>query len=179
MIIGVCGTAGRLGAKLTKDDFQWMVNSLKDEISSLDDEVIVIKTGGAAWADHVGVKLFLEKSQFSEKDIRLHLCLPAPFLTKGYFSIRSEAGRTSNRLHRNFSDQIKTDSLRELHKALTEGAFLEVKNGFKERNTRIADCDILLAYGTAPGDVPQTAGTLDTWTKCSAPKKYIQIRGHK
>lgn len=115
--------------------------------------VTVLVSGGAAFADHVAVRLFLDKVV---PELRLHM--PAPFIRE--FSGHPDAA-IANRYHQAFSGAVGCDSLGEIASAVTAGARLVPGPfGFLDRNTSIArDCDVLLAF---------TRGTLD---RCWSPEE--------
>jgi hypothetical protein len=93
-------------------------------------------SGGAAWADHLAVRAFLDGHVES-----LILFLPARF-ERGRFvpddSVRFNPGRTCNGYHEAFSRCLGVDTLGEIEQARTRGATLTVEPGFHQRNMLVA-----------------------------------------
>ena len=74
--LGIGGTAGRKedGKRLTRQHFEAMylvADGLLEEINKNNYEISTVVSGGAAWADHLAIKLFLNK-----KAPHLRLFLP-------------------------------------------------------------------------------------------------------
>ena len=205
-VIAVIGTAGRDtydgakvdGSRIQPEDFAAMKAHV---VSKITPEVVLV-SGGAAWADHVAVQLFLEG-----KVSGLILHLPAEinpktgmFYDAGYGSV----GYTANRLHRAFAKKMDMSSdratLEEISKAIEMGATVTYGDGeapssvgwgeeseFKKRNSKVAADTTAGVFAftfdpktgksgmTEPGD----GGTKDTWYKIKLPrefKKQINIR---
>ena len=205
-VIAVIGTAGRDtydgakvdGSRIQPEDFAAMKAHV---VSKITPEVVLV-SGGAAWADHVAVQLFLEG-----KVSGLILHLPAEinpktgmFYDGGYGSV----GYTANRLHRAFAKKMDMSSdratLEEISKAIEMGATVTYGDGeapssvgwgeeseFKKRNSKVAADTTAGVFAftfdpktgksgmTEPGD----GGTKDTWYKIKLPrefKKQINIR---
>jgi hypothetical protein len=120
-------------------------------------------SGGAAWADHLAVTLFL-----NGKVPRLHLHLPAPwnFVSNAFTDTRD--GRTANRLHSRFSDR----SLTEIGQALLSGATYDVSDGFKTRNILVGQVDRLIAFTWSHTGSPKLGGgTRHCWDNSLASVK--------
>lgn len=101
-------------------------------------------SGGAAFADHLAVRAFLEGLVGD-----LVLFLPARFACGRYAegAAANDAGRTANRYHRAFSRACGLDSGAELAEAVRRGARVEVHAGFKRRNLEVAAaCTHMLAF---------------------------------
>lgn len=186
--IGIIGTAGRKEDfnKLSRRLFVKMKDKAWDYITTqllLKESDICLISGGAAWADHVAVTMYLE----TYKDSTLHLYLPAQFdlnevrfkETKGTTIMENkyESGRIANYYHNLFSESAGLKSLRDIARAIEYGADITIDKGFKERNTLIAnDVDFLIAFTFGDGPEPKDGGgTYDTWQKCSAPKIHFPI----
>jgi hypothetical protein len=101
-------------------------------------------SGGAAVADHLAVRAYLEGALQS-----LTLYLPADFdIDAGRYleGGKNKDGATANRYHRQFSRSCNVDSFREIIDAIDKGAEVIVKHGFKTRNLYVAkDCSHMLA----------------------------------
>lgn len=126
-------------------------------------------SGGAAWCDHAAVVLFLEG-----KSDQLHLHTPALFkgASKG-FDTTSQAGKTTNRLHRSFSQQTGRDSFADIEAAFRKRGCkcTYYEDGFLARNKVVAQSDYLIAFSWSKGNEPEEGGTKDTWKKCTNGKK--------
>lgn len=120
-------------------------------------------SGGAAWADHVAVKLFLEK-----KAPHLRLFLPCEwdngsFKDSGSDDWKVNPGRTINRYHKAFQLRTRINSLSEIQIAKGEGAeLIPVRGGFYGRNALVAKSDFLLAMTFGKDREVKDGGTADT-----------------
>lgn len=107
-------------------------------------------TGGNAWADHVAVKLFLEK-----KVPHLRLFVPVQWHSGEYMITQAagaykNAGEILNYHHRRFSKIVGFSSLYDINSAIREGAeLIYVSRGFHACSALIAKSDFLLTmtYG--------------------------------
>lgn len=190
--LAIIGTAGRHGIIKSIDPFKYkkMCNTAKciiDQVTTQGREV-VLYSGGAALSDHVAVDLFNEGyvrhltiyspckwSSNSGLMDKINNTSGSQFHDNGLYDWRVNPGKTANYYHREFSKQLNKHSLAEIDWAIIKGAIFDVSNGFHQRNSKIAFCDYLIAYGIEKGDEPKDGGTQDTWNKCTAPKVYIQI----
>jgi hypothetical protein len=187
--VAVIGTAGRKDdrAKLCKQHFEWMVSETKrivEEEWQLDWNHVDLCSGSAAVSDHVAVVLFLrQKTEFA--GLTLTLEMPCDwdadtqqFVDTGVkYDWKNNPGGTSNFYHETFSRWAERKSLSELHEALSAGAKKIITFGFHNRNSEIAKCDKMIAFGFSGGDAPSKGGTLDTWKKCKADttKRYVKL----
>lgn len=177
VVVSICGSAGRNNnhLKITPLLFEKLYNLFLFIINKIEinkGEKINLLSGGAAFIDHIAVKLFLN---FPDR-FNLHLALPCNF-HKNEFEYYSSTGKTANYYHKLFSEQMssqqKVNSLREISEAVEKGAAFSIHKGFKARNSLIANCDYLLAAGFS--SCP-TGGTKDTYDKCVKAKKiYFNI----
>lgn len=151
-------------------------------------------SGGAAYADHLAVRAFLEN-----KVERLTLFSPAYWKNSQFvpnYKIPSNPGSVANKRHFNFSQMIEKDTLKDIELAVQKGATFKVFEGFKLRNTEVAEIAthmIAFTFGQnrAPEDLLpnqekfsnhslaglKDGGTADTWTKawkCSI-KRHISL----
>jgi len=129
---------------------------------------VQLVSGGAAWADHVAVSLFL----MYQPKVELQLYLPCEwdgeartFVDDGTRNWRTNPGGTANSYHRRFSDRMGKETLHGIDSAFNLGATKQVIPGFKARNAGPASSDYLLAFTWGEGDVPKDGGTKDTWDK--------------
>lgn len=167
--LAIIGTAGRNedGDKLTKEHYDYMYQVAKTHNTNK------VVSGGAPWADHIAVRLFLRNCV--EK---LILYLPFEF-TDGKFT-----DEYFNGLHRNFSKKCEIDSLNEIKLAIDKGCKVIYGNkttdrtkAFHARNTLIAEkCTEMIAFTFNDGDIPKVGGTLDTWNKANCEKIHYPLK---
>lgn len=140
---------------------------------------ICLVSGGAAWADHVAVVLFL-----SGKVDRLYLCLPCVFdgrktrfVDTGNSNWVTNPGGRANQLHREFSRVSGVDSLGDIAKALkTPGCTCSVSRGFLQRNSVIAStADSMIAFTWSRDGALLEGGTKDTWNKFGSKRPKIHV----
>ena len=183
--IAVIGTAGRDKTKpMTHALWVWMVQEARKRIPR-DAHLI---SGGAAWADHLAVHLFLEG--FTD---RLTLHLPAP-ITKGvrdkepsFFRGRyKSAASAANYYHERFSQVIGRNSIDEIVEASTwascDGGYEPEAEGYGAmfaRNAKVAaeigPNDGLIAFTFGQDKEPDDGGTKDTWDKCKGERLHITL----
>lgn len=172
LTLAIIGTAGRKedAKRLDKNYFSAMctvAGNLVDGLKEINYEVTTLVSGGAAWADHVAVRLFLEK-----KVPNLRLFIPCEF-EGGMFSdkiaVRQpvEKGytpaQTLNYFHKRFSLAINIHSLSDIQIAKNEGAeILPCKGGFYGRNAMVAKSNIILACTFGDKNIVKEGGTADT-----------------
>lgn len=181
--VAIIGTSGRKedGKKLSRSLFDVMCEATLAAIESfgLSPNDVVGVSGGAAWADHVAVRLFLNGKLGG---LLLHLpasIVNAKFQENGFKS----PGSISNYYHRLFSQKLyrsNWDTVREISVALSMvGAYSMVDTrGFKARNSSVAsDADHMIAMTfSGSWDTPKDGGTKDTWQKCrTSPDRKIHI----
>lgn len=187
--LGVIGTAGRQGDgdKLNAAMFDKMLAAARAVLRHYDCQYVV--SGGAAWADHVAVRLALTGAIPPQ---HLLLRFPAEFLDGG-FDEQSRDGATANHYHRLFSMAAQIDSIAEIRQVIALGAIASInRGGFKARNADVAaDSDVLLAFtfgkapfwmakATAQGSTAaglKPGGTAHTWDMCrSRHKIHISLQ---
>jgi hypothetical protein len=142
---------------------------------------LTLVSGGAAWADHIAVSLFLDR--FMHCSLELHL--PCPFdLTvpayqdDGSRDFRKNPGGTSNYYHRQFSQKMGGNTLTGLRKAIrSANCEIIIGKGFHDRNSGIAKVDCMLCFHFAGrGATKPKGGSLDTWNKSKAYEKvYVPL----
>lgn len=177
--IAIIGTAGRdKNDKYDIDDYNRMIEKCKDIIEhqfKLKPENILLVSGGASLSDHLVVDLY------NQNYAKAKLYLPALWdqNKKQYVenNARYDTGKISNYHHKKFSKMTGKNSLNEINQAIENGLEIDVSNpGFKNRNSCIAECDYLIAFGFIKDNIPTTPGTLDTWKKSKAKNKiYVSI----
>ncbi|EGG21939.1 optic atrophy 3-like family protein [Cavenderia fasciculata] len=202
--ISIIGTAGRDKTKrLTSDHFAYMCQCVESYIadkglllssnqpSSLQKSTVTLVSGGAAWADHVAVDIYLRNPQL----YNLVLYLPCPIVKVGggddgssssttsstkyqYLDTlskdwRTNPGKTSNNYHNIMSKELGgRDTIKEIMDAHELGAILDTSSkGFHTRNTKVSKSDYLIAFTSSTSGQPEGGGTLDTWTKSKSLNK--------
>lgn len=166
MKIAIIGTAGRK-RDLTLDNYNNMYKWLVNHLSKYDKKDLHLISGGAAWADHLAVRYYLDNP-----DIKLTLYLPTEWdkEKKNYIQTTNTycAGRSSNNYHNKFNKITKINSFEQINTAINLGAIVDIsKNNFFVRNDKIAkNCDILIAF-TFDKDEPTDGGSKYTWNKAS------------
>ena len=177
-MLAIIGTAGRkedevkLTLPMWREVYKRMQGIVREGVPD------GLASGGAAWADHLAVQLYL-----MDEVEHLHLFLPAPFeggrfRDTGGFGVQNPGG-TSNYYHRKFSQKLKIDSLADIEAAIAKGATVAVDSGgFFGRNSLLAeatDSVIALTFGgrgyAGPWVDADTAGLKDggtahTWNRC-------------
>jgi len=167
----IVGTAGRNddAKKLSKKHFEAMcivASGLVDQFAESNYPISHLVSGGAAWADHVAVKLFLDK-----KVPHLRLFLPAEFeggsfYDSGVRDSHKNPGGTANYYHRQFQKATNINSLTQIQIAKAEGAeLIPVARGFFARNALVAKSDFILACTFGKGSEVKEGGTADTIRK--------------
>lgn len=188
--IAIIGTAGRRedGDRLKADSFDRMYEAAVETIGEWGTKAAV--SGGAAWADHVAVKAYLDGVVTS-----LQLHFPAPF-AGGKF-VGHQFGQVANFYHDKFSATRGVNSYRELEAAIAKGAIVTVGRGFKPRNLSIGrDATHMLAltfgsgksaeFDSLPADPGyrnaiagglKDGGTAHCWAAATAPdiKRHIDL----
>lgn len=163
--IGIIGSAGRdtHGELLGKFGYSKAWEAMYEYLCSMIKSEVHLISGGAAWADHLAIRFFLEGKC---KHLTLHL--PAKF-NKQYDD--TKCGKTANYYHRLFSEQIGENTLEQVQEAIKEGAIATYQSGtssssFFARNTLIAeDSDGLIALTYSDRNGRISGGTADTWRK--------------
>lgn len=177
-VLAVIGTAGRQGGLTAR---HWNIMRLvaaRVYAGGFDGLV----SGGAAWADHVAVDLFLRP--ITDRPM-LDLCLPAVpvgggFEDSGVRDWRSNPGGTANHYHRKFSRRLWGDpdrSLGEIDEALGRlGCNSSFREGFHARNELVAmRANAMLAFTMAKGPTPADGGTKHTWSLFRGPKLHVPL----
>lgn len=164
MKLAIIGTAGRREDADILTRAHWRMMCVIGRTVAVTTGATELVSGGAAYADHVAVQLFLDG------DVkRLSLHLPADLHPSGFASTSDpyDAGRVANHYHREFSKVAGIDSLAQLNQAVGAGAKVSVNlNGFKARNTDVANsADVMLAFTFGQGERLKDSGTKDTWDK--------------
>ena len=166
--LAIVGTAGRKddGKRLTRKHFEAMTlvaEGLLEQINESNYPITHLVSGGAAWADHVAVKLFLDK-----KVPGLRLFIPAEwsngeFYDTGVKDPKENPGGTANYWHRKFQSVTNINGLSDIQIAQAHGAELyKCRGGFHGRNAMVAKSDFILACTFGEGPMVKEGGTADT-----------------
>lgn len=132
-MLAVIGTAGR-GSDADRMSIQLYDAMYARTVAAMRDwNVRALVSGGAAWADHLAVRAFLE----GEADT-LRLFLPARFEDGRFAGPPADAARTANHYHAEFSRRIGVDTLAQIREAGRKGAAVSSHAGFKTRNLEVA-----------------------------------------
>ena len=177
--ISIIGTAGRKqdGQRLNKALFLKMIQTANDIIPQYcpQDRTVELVSGGAAWADHVAVCLYLRGRPLVPRPYDLMLHFPAEYLGneckfEEFPGSKTSPGNVANYYHSLFSRKLGRKSLFDIRSALFFGAKCTVSpGGFFERNLLVGDCDVLLAFTFSTGNEPQHGtGTHHTWKHSKA-----------
>lgn len=163
--LGIIGTAGRGedGQKLTKDSWDRMIAVANETIIRIKPDYLV--SGGAAWSDHLAVKLYIDYYHL----FGLKLFLPVKFdgqFNEQELTIPFNCGRVLNHYHRDFGKVIGLDTLAQIDQVIESGIIPETGKGFHGRNTQIAEASHdILAFTFGEGERLKDGGTKDTWDK--------------
>ena len=147
----IVGTAGRKedAKRLTTNHFKAMclvAEGLLEQINESNYPITHLVSGGAAWADHVAVRLFLDK-----KAPGLRIFMPAAWEDGSYHDNGSKdawenPGGTANHYHKLFQQNTGVNSLSDIVIAQAHGAeLIPVLKGFHARNALVAKSDFILA----------------------------------
>lgn len=173
--IAIIGTAGRDKTKpMNIHLWHWMTTHAWHSIPAGSHVV----SGGAAWADHLAVYLFLYGHA---REITLHL--PAPFRNHCFRGPSKSSSSAANWYHDKFSEAVGIDSLAEIQQVLARKSGVTVTmenthNGFTgmfARNVKVATADEMIAYTFGQGDAPEDGGTKHTWDLCTGKRVHIAL----
>ncbi|WP_225784532.1 hypothetical protein [Xenophilus sp. Marseille-Q4582] len=171
--IAIIGTAGR-GTPLTKAHWDFMVATALEVIPAGRHVV----SGGAAWADHVAVRLLTLGHAGA---LTLHLPAPMDETDFSFVGVRKSAGSAANYYHHQFSQALGEDTRAELFDASQDdrcfGTFEPAAPGYSAmftRNRKVAATATggVLAFTFGEGDVPADGGTKHTWDLIASNKKF-------
>jgi len=176
--VAIIGTAGRDKGK-THDIDLWcaMFEDAKGRFVS-DVELV---SGGAAWADHLAVSLFLS----SPRQFKLRLYLPSMFAphTSRFVGPADSSASAANFYHEKFTKATGIDARREIaHVMGMPGVVVECEpsaagyGGMFARNKKVAlASDACLAYTWGPGREPADGGTKNTWDQIVGRKVHVPL----
>ena len=125
-------------------------------------------SGGAAWADHVAVSMFiLGNSDGLILELPCELTDTGRFVDTGVRDFKKNPGGTANYYHELFSKKVGFDSFDHLKRTKEYAeCTTSVGNGFFERNSKIAEsADYCIALTFGNGAELKDGGTADTMKK--------------
>jgi|FAXJ01.1.fsa_nt_gi hypothetical protein len=169
--LAIIGTAGRKddAKRLTTHHFKAMclvAEGLIEQINESNYPITHLVSGGAAWTDHVAVRLFLDK-----KAPGLRIFMPAAwdggsYHDNGKQDAYENPGGTANHYHKLFQNSTGINSLSDILIAQVHGAeLIPVLRGFYARNALVAKSDFILACTFGDGKMVKEGGTADTIRK--------------
>lgn len=175
MKIAIIGTAGRDKTKpMTKRLWNWMIEHAKAHIP----EGAHLVSGGAAWADHLAIYLFLKEHA---RELTLHI--PAPYYDGRFHGPMRSAASAANYYHGLFSKVVGYDTLAEIGKVADmehcHGSFQPAQDGYAAmfaRNKLVAkEANKMFAYTFGTGDEPADGGTKNTWDQCRGERIHVPL----
>jgi hypothetical protein len=129
--LGIIGTAGRKEDrfKLNRANYSEALKAGKKVMEQVKADALV--SGGAAYIDHIAVRLFLRGFV---KSFTLHLPCKwdkkaCEFKDSGVVDYRTNPGGTANHYHRKFSATVGINSLLDIQNAIDAGAKVVVTEG--------------------------------------------------
>jgi hypothetical protein len=172
--------------KMTRELFEWMCDLAREIIFNewkLDPFNVELVSGGAAWADHVAVKLFIDSMCQDQSFSGLTIYLPCAMDEKKGMAIDNGSGkwyenpgRTMNQYHLQMQKKTGRNSLQEILITHELGAKLIVGKGFHQRNKFVAQSDYVLAFTFGIGDAVKDGGTKDTWDQAkTVNKRHVSL----
>ena len=163
-----------IGTAFRHNDYDKLSLNLYNEMYRVSDKLIdyinsketspltTIISGGAAGADSIAVKLYL-----NNRIPNLKLYLPCDY-ENGEFSDDDVFGRIADTIthyHNQFEKETGQNSLKEIQLAIDKGAEITVINGFKNRNTYVSMSHYILAMTFGETNKVKRGGTFDTISK--------------
>ena len=173
-MIAIIGTAGR---DKTKPMTKALWGAMQRDALGRVPKGAHVCSGGAAWADHLAVFLFL----YGHAD-RITLHLPAPLNDTQFLGQFGTAGGAANYYHGLFSRAIDRDTLADVIECARaekcDGTFEPAGSGMSamfQRNQKVAQCGSMIAYTWGEGDLPADGGTRHTWDRCRGTKVHVPL----
>lgn len=152
--VAIIGSAGRRddGPKMSRELYEAMCKTTITIIDDIVGESYCAVSGGAAWADHVAIRLYM-----TDHAKALRLYLPAFYDHKRleFKGTKSrDPGSITNYYHSQFSRHMGGNTLRGIKLALDKGAenLYVPGEGFKPRNLRVGKVDTVVAFTFGTGD---------------------------
>jgi DNA helicase II / ATP-dependent DNA helicase PcrA len=177
MKVAIIGTAGRdKGRSYTLDLWAKMWDDACKRFTAGKDYTLV--SGGAAWADHLAVELFLAGNV---KHLILHL--PSMFNFRRFVGPSNSSASAANYYHEQFTKITGFDSRRQIEEALSKNGCTYTEQpsaagygGMFARNVLVAQAvDACLAYTWGEGTEPTDGGTKYTWDRITGRKVHVDL----
>ena len=172
MKVAIIGTAGRKDdkVKMSRQLYFRMVEKAAEVLEDIcGEELPHLVSGGAAWADHCAVSLFLMKKA---ETLRLYLPCHISREKCSFYGVSEKETNTAGvaqYYHNLFSKKMGKNTVGSIVEAERCGAKLIIMaEGFHRRNIEVGKVDMLLALTFGIGEVPKDGGTLHTWKNSSA-----------
>jgi|2_EtaG_2_1085320.scaffolds.fasta_scaffold01185_9 hypothetical protein len=171
--IAIIGTAGRKtdGVKLNRTIYQAIIEDVRHRLEIVREPIHLV-SGGAAYMDHLAVLAYLRKFPNVES---LELFFPCKWQDEMFQrngTQRKSTASVSNNYHEKFSLKMKGEkdtSLKQIQRALDNGARYHERKGFYDRNLDVGYVDYILAYTFGKSLYqPKDGGTFHTWSKLKA-----------
>jgi hypothetical protein len=176
--VAIIGTAGRDKTKtMSLGLWDWMC---QDALTRIRKGAHVV-SGGAAWADHIAVWLFMTGHA---GELTLHLPAPITSINDRHWFEGPAKGSAAaaNYYHSQFGLLIGKDTIKQIVNAAgrlaCHGTIQPVSAGYGAmfaRNKLVSECEQMLAYTFGQGNVPADGGTKDTWDKCKGEKLHVSL----
>lgn len=168
--ISVIGSAGRRGDgdKLNRLLYDKCFEQLCEELNK--EDLFYLKSGGAAFCDHLAIRYFLE---FPKKVHKLILFFPCFFdFKKAEFYGHKDAS-IANYYHNQFYIKTGINSLGQIAVLNNNpNVIINAENkGFFERNIWVGKSDKIIAFTFSATGAPKDGGTSHTWNHSSAKEK--------
>lgn len=172
--VAIIGTAGRDKAMpMTKELWAQMVDHARLSVRQTD----TLVSGGAAWADHLAVAMFLEGRVNA-----LTLHLPAPMNASLFAGPDKSAASAANYYHSMFKKNTGVDGGKQILEAISLGAKVTYQPqapGYAamfSRNALVAKgSDSVIAYTFGTGDEPADGGTKNTWDQMKGDRVHVPL----
>ena len=161
--LAIIGSAGRR-EPIERSHWRMMLGCARELAGELG--VTRLVSGGAAGADHVAVRLFLDGLLPLTLELGADWDFEAlSYVESGSGNWMTDPGRTLNRHHRAFQESAGVESFEDLQLALRACEWRAHRSGLWGRNTVVANADVLLAMTFGAGRQMAQGGTADTCRK--------------
>lgn len=195
-IIGTCGAVRSTDRnRLTKPIFQLMVEKAKSvlfetwiqnwDLYSVEKNPIILISGGAAWADHVTVQVFLDWIK-EQKPVKLEIHVPHTVNTETVQFVEgsrngfSNPGKSANQSFAYFSSQMGRNMIQDFItlQTIPQCTIYTHYTGFKHRDRVVAkksDRMLALTWGDSTSEPKEGSGTAFTWSCFNPSEKSYKI----
>lgn len=155
--------------RYTRDLFMAMYRFMDTAIGT--NEVYLV-SGGAAWADHLAVLLFLDARA---KGLTIYMPCGWQLGFRANPTVKNDPARAMEYHHRQFASRVgygPTATMQHLCTAQGMGAKIVAGTGFYQRNLLVGQVDSLVAFSWDDGPEPVSGGTAHTWRHSTAKHKH-------